>query len=189
MSLTGAQQAVVDCLAAGPGPVTWSSPASPGGWAASTRSGGGEGADPATVDFRKSRAFAGCQLHSVDCATRLGSATWLVRTWQEPDGSWTAAPIGGGGAEGPQRSRPWVNFAAQWNAAQFAAGGQVAGAGAQQARRVRLVFADGTELADSVDNGVVLFFTAPGVAFPAQVTIHGAAGEVLASYVDFDGLD
>ncbi|HEY6277651.1 MAG TPA: hypothetical protein VIX86_15105 [Streptosporangiaceae bacterium] len=81
-----------------------------------------------------------------------------------------------------------MNFAAQWNAELFAAGGHVIGAGADQARLVRLVFADGTELADSVDNGVVLFFTVPGVAFPARVTIVGGESDALADYEEFGGL-
>jgi hypothetical protein len=94
-------------------------PASTGGWVASVRS-GGEGADPATVRFRKSRAFDGCELHEVDFLTLSGRPQhMLVRTWQEPDGSWVAAPIGGGGGPGPPRARPWVNFAAQWNTERF----------------------------------------------------------------------
>jgi hypothetical protein len=189
MSLTGAEQAIFDHLVAEPGPVTWVSPRSPGGWVASTRGGGGAGADPATVRFRKSRTFPGCQLHSVDFVTRDGRPEgMLVRTCQKPDGSWVAAPIGGGGGGGPYRSRPWVNFAAQWNAHLFAAGGHVIGHGADAAHLVRLTFADGTAIEDVVENGVVLFFASPGVAFPARVEILSAAGDVLAGYDDFDDL-
>jgi hypothetical protein len=138
MSLTAAEQAAFDHLVAEAGPVTWTSPASPGGWAASTRGGEGDGADPATVRFVKSRVFPSCQLHEVDFATHDGQARhMLVRTWQEPDGSWVAVPVGGGGGGEPRRSRPWVNFAAGWNAQQFAAGGHVTGQGAEAARVVR----------------------------------------------------
>jgi hypothetical protein len=190
MSLTGAEQAILDHLAAEPGPVTWVSPRSPGGWVASTRRGGGPGADPATVRFRKSRTFPGCQLHEVDFVTRGGRPQgMLVRTWQEPDGSWMAAPIGGGGGGGPYRSRPWVNFAAQWNAHLFAAGGHVTGQGAEAAHLVQLTFADGTAIEDVAENGVVLFFASPGVAFPARVEILSAAGDVLAEYDEFDDLE
>jgi hypothetical protein len=189
MSLTAAEQAVLDHLAAKPGPVTWVSPPSPGGWAASARDGGGAGADPATVRFVKSRAFPGCQLHEVDFATRDGQAQhMLVRTWQEPDGSWVASPIGGGGGQ-PYRSRPWVNFAAGWNAHLFAAGGHLTGQDAETAHLVRLTFADGTTIEDVPDNGVVLFYASPGVVFPARVEILTAAGDLLAEYNEFNDLE
>jgi hypothetical protein len=189
MSLTGAEQAILDHLAAAPGPVTWVSPRSPGGWEASTRSGGGAGAEPATVQFRKSRTFPGCQLHQVDFLTCDGHPQgMLVRTWQEPDGSWAAVPIGGGGGGGPYPGRPWVNFAAQWNAHLFAAGGHVIGQDAEAAHLVRLTFTDGTAIEDVAENGVVLFFASPGVAFPARVEILSAAGGVLAEYDEFDDL-
>lgn len=185
MSLTAAEQAVVDHLVAEPGPVTWTSPPSPGGWVASTR-GGGPGADPPTVRFVKSREFPGCQLHEVEFATRDGQARrMLIRTRQRPDGSWLAEPVGGGGGRDPRRSRPWVNVAATWNAQQFSAGGHVTGQGAEAARLVRLTFADGTAIEDTVDNGVVLFATSPGVTFPARVEILDTAGTTLAEYDEF----
>ena len=95
---------------------------------------------------------------------------------------------GSGEGDGPPRDRPWVNFTTAWDARHFAGDGDVAGGGATQARRVRVTFADGTTLADTMDNGVVLFWTSPGVTFPAHIEIHGAAGEVLAAYDDFDYL-
>jgi hypothetical protein len=191
MPLTEAQQAAFDHLIAQPGPVTRASPPSPGGWAASIRDGGGEGADPATVRFVKSRAFPGCQLHEADFATRDGQARhMLVRTWQRPGGTWVADPIGGGSGEPePYRSGPWVNFAAGWNTQQFAAGGHVTGQEAQAARLVRLTFADGTTIEDTVDNGVVLFFASPGVTLPAKVAILGTADNVLAEYDEFSDLE
>ena len=193
MPLTEAEQAAFDHLAATPGPVTWASPPSPGGWAATVRNGGGAGADPATVRFVKSRAFPGCQLHEAEFVTRDGQARhMLVRTWQQPDGSWMAAPIGGGGGGGgggPYRSSPWVNFAAGWNAQQFAGAGHVTGQGAETACQVRLTFADGTSIEDTVDNGVVLFFASPGATFPARVEILGTAGNVLAEYDEFTDLE
>ena len=190
MPLTSAEQAIVDHLAAEPGSVTWASPASPGGWVASVRSGGGEGANPATVRFRKSRTFASCQLHEVEYATRSGRPQrMLVRTWQKPGGSWVADPIGGGGGPDPYRPRPWFNFAAQWSTDLFAAGGRVTGEGSEPARLVRLTFADGTILEDVVHNSVVLFFASPGVTFPATVQILNAADDILASYQEFNDLE
>jgi hypothetical protein len=190
VTFTEAQQAVVAQLAAEPGRVTWSSPPSPGGWVASTRAAGGWGADPATVRFRKSRAFPSCQLHSVTFSTGSGMPMRaLCRAWQLRDGGWAAAPIGCGSGSGPYRARPRVNFAAQGNSEMFAAGGEVIGVGAEQARAVTLGFADGSVLEDTVDDGVVLFLAVAGVAFPATVNVLGEAGAVLASYADFDYLD
>jgi hypothetical protein len=57
MSLSPDEQAAFDYLVAEPGPVTWPSPPSPGGWVASIRYRGGAGANPATVQFVKSRTF------------------------------------------------------------------------------------------------------------------------------------
>ena len=41
------------------------------------------------------------------------------------------------------------------------------------------------ELAQAQDDGVVLFFSSPGVSFPARVEILGTAGNVLAAYDEF----
>jgi hypothetical protein len=183
---TEAEQAVFDHVVAEPGPVLWAGSPSPGGWVASVSSGGGAGAVPATVQFRRSREFPACQLHSVTFDTREHSqVTVILRTWQEPGGTWAVRSIGGGGGSGPHRGKPWVNFAAQWGADSFAAGGDVIGDGAERAHRVRLTFAGSVAVEDTVDSGVVLFFTSPGVACPARVEIFSDAGAVLASYDEF----
>jgi hypothetical protein len=66
------------------------------------------------------------------------------------------------------------------------AGGNVEGNGAEQAKLVRMTFADGFVLVDTVDNGIVLFFEPRGMAFPADVEILDAKGSMLASYREFD---
>lgn len=184
--LTEAEQAVFDHFVAELGPVLRASPQGRGGWVASVQPDGGEGADPATVQFSKTRIFPACQLHYVTFATREGNARIaIIRTWQDAGGTWTVGPIGGGGGSGPYRSSPWVNFAAQLGADSFAGGGEVIGDGAERAHRVRLTFADGIAAEDTVENGVVLFFASPGVDCPARVEIFSAAGEALASYDEF----
>lgn len=154
---------------------------------ASIRYGGGERADPATVQFVNSRAFPSCQLHYVEFATHESRHQhMLVRTWQQAGGSWVAEPIGGGSGPAPRRPRPWVNFAAQRSVHQFAAGGQVTGDGAETTGLVRLTFANRTAFTDRVHNGTVLFYASPGVAFPANVEIMTATGDILAEYDEFN---
>lgn len=98
MAWTEAEQAVADHLAAEPGPLLRVGPPNPGGWVASARSGGGQGADLATVWFRKTRIFPACQMHFVVFDTRAGRPrSAVLRTWRDPDGTWAVGPIGGGG--------------------------------------------------------------------------------------------
>jgi hypothetical protein len=184
---TPAEQAAADHLAAEPGPLLSAGPAGPGGWVASVRAGGGEDADLATVQFRKTRVFPACQLHFAVFATRGGSPrTAVLRTWQQPAGTWAADPIGGGGGgPGPHRDKPWVNCTAQSGTDLFAGGGEVIGDGADQAAVVRLTFTSGTAIEDTVDDGVVLFATSPGPRSPARVQILSGAGTVLAEYDEF----
>jgi hypothetical protein len=98
MVRTGAEQAIIEYLVAEPGPARQVGPPSPGGWVAFVPSGGGAGADPATIQFRRSRTFAVCQLHFVTFTGRNGGPARhsLIRTRPQPDGSWSVHPIGGG---------------------------------------------------------------------------------------------
>jgi len=138
-----------------------------------------------TIHFRKTRAYPSCQLHFVSYRTPAGSPRDLaLRTWQNPDGAWSVGVIGGG-AGSPARSRPWVNLVAQWNAELFAGGGEVMGDGAEVARSVRLIFADGAITEDTVDEGMVLFFVEPGVVVPAEVLILDERNNVLNSYDEY----
>jgi hypothetical protein len=54
---------------------------------------------------------------------------------------------------------------------------------------VRLTFADGTAIEDTVDDGVVLLCVSAGVTFPARVEIVDAAGDVLAEYDEFSDFE
>jgi hypothetical protein len=51
---------------------------------------------------------------------------------------------------------------------------------------VRLIFADGLTMEDTVENGIVLFCEPRGVSFPADVRILDDQGTLLASYKAFD---
>jgi hypothetical protein len=57
------------------------------GWSSSICHGGGPGADPATIEFVKTRSFPMCQLHSVTFINHRGWTMHdLIKTWREPDG-------------------------------------------------------------------------------------------------------
>lgn len=151
---------------------------------------GGEGADPGTIQFAKTKVFPSCQLHQVNFVDWAGRAmTLLVRTWQVEDGTWRVAPCGGGGADGhPRRIRPWVNFTAGFGPDAFTGGGYVVGDGAERARVVRLTFANAVVIEDTVEGGVVLYFEPRRVATPAEVDILDAEGASLVRYEEFGGL-
>jgi hypothetical protein len=192
MALTKAQQAVVDYLVvepeSGADPVS-TTPACRG-WVSRVGRGGGPSADPTTVRFRKSRAFEGCELHSVAFSTRDGRPmTSITRTLVHENGGTTVAPIGGGGGGAPRRDHPWVNFAAQWDSSAFRGGGEVIGEGAEQARLVRLKFANGTIAEDNVGGGVVLFEVRGPIALPIQVDVLDGGDALIHSYTEFEGFE
>jgi len=160
---------------------------SPTGWVASTGGRGGLGADPDSIAFQKARQLPTCQMHQVAFRNFRGMPMELViRTWQEPDGNWTVAEVGGGSPSPSRRQSPWVNFTAGFGESGFSAGGRVQGMGADRAKHVRMTFADGVVLADSVDSGIVLYFEPRAMAFPADITILDTEGSILASYRAFD---
>jgi hypothetical protein len=186
MAVTEAEEAIVAHLVRRPGVRSAGRP-SPSGWVSHTGGHGGSGADPDSIAFQKTRQLPTCQMHQVAFTNFRGIPVELViRTWQEPAGTWTVAPVGGGSPGGHRRQRPWVNFTVGFGASGFAAGGNVEGLGAEQAKHVRMTFADGFVLADSVHSGIVLFFEPRIMAFPAEVDILDAEGSVLASFRAFD---
>jgi hypothetical protein len=188
MAVTEVEEAIVAHLVRQPGVRSAGRP-SPSGWVSHTGGHGGPGADPDSIAFQKTRQLPTCQMHQVAFINFRGIPMELViRTWQERDGTWIVAPVGGGSPGGSRRQRPWVNFTAGFGASGFAAGGNVEGLGAEQAKHVRMTFADGFVLADSVDSGIVLFFEPRTMAFPAEVEILDAEGSVLAVYRAFDEL-
>jgi len=158
------------------------------GWTSSVRHGGGAGADPTTIDFVKTRSFPTCELHSVTFVDHRGRTMRdLIKTWQEPEGAWRVHVLGGGAGPDPHRTRPWVSVCAGFGPRDFSGGGHVAGDGAERAASVRLSFVDGIVLEDTVDNGVVLFFTPRAVVAPATVSVIDGTGATLVSYEAFGG--
>lgn len=150
---------------------------------------GGLNADRASVRFVKTRAFEGAELHYVAFRTTEGQLrTFLIRTVGDSRGGYDVQPIGGGGGSGPFRGYPWVNLAAQWDSSSFRAGGSITGQSADRARLVRMSFADGTIVEDTVDEDTVLFDAGRGVSFPAAVQVFDETGDLLVSYAEFEYL-
>jgi len=186
MTSNGMRQAVVARLVERPEPSDGTEQPGRSGWSSSVRFGGGPGADPATIEFVKTRLFPTCQLHSVTFTDHRGWTMHdLIKTWQDADGGWRVHVLGGGAGPDPHRSRPWVNFCAGFGPQDFSGGGNVVGDGAEQASSVRLTFANGVVLEDIVDNGVVLFFEPRAVVGPADVTVLDGDGTTLVSYQEF----
>lgn len=187
MSLdTGPEAAIVAHLVRAPA-VTSTSQPSPGGWTSST-GGSGPGADPATIVFQRTRMLPSCQMRQVGFFNHRGiPEEWVIRTWQEPDGTWVVAPCGGGSPGPSRRAKPWINFTAGFGAHGFSAGGNIEGTGSEHAHSVRLTFADGNTIDDTVENRIVLFFEPIQVAFPADVEILDESGRRLANYKEFEG--
>jgi hypothetical protein len=185
VSETDAQGAVVAHLAGGPAAAGTRIDSG-----APTRSivSGAPHADPTTIVFQKSRLLSTCWMHFVAFTNTQGLAVeWVIRSCENPDGSWVVAPVGGGSAGGaPRRNTPWVNFAAGAGPGGFSAGGRVEGSGSEHAAHVRLIFTDGLTPEDTVENGIVLFFEPRPVRFPADVEILDNRRKLLAHDVAFD---
>jgi len=144
-------------------------------------------ADPDTIEFQKVRLLATCEMHQVAFTNhREYRMEYIIRTWRTPGGTWVVAPIGGGSRGPSRRQEPWVNFTAGWGDDGFTAGGRVEGIGSEQSHLVRLTFADGLILTDTVDDGIVLFFEPRAVSFPADVQIEDVQASLIASYKEFD---
>jgi hypothetical protein len=191
MRSTEAEASVVAYLSAAPGPRDERPGAAPGGWVGHVQHGGGAGAVPSTIRFRRDRAFQGCHMYAVSFRTGDGPP-WLmvVRAFQRPDGAWEADPIGGGAGRGPARSWPWVNFTARGGrtGGDFAGGGEVIGEGSDLARKVLVRFADGTTAEDEVQDGLVLVYIDHPVVCPAQVAVLDMDGRALSDYSAFEQL-
>ena len=80
---------------------------------------------------------------------------------------------------------PWVNFTAGFGPKGFTGGGHVIGDGVENARSVRLTFANDIVIEDTIDNGVVLFFEPHRVVAPAEVAVIGGDGGALVTYMEF----
>jgi hypothetical protein len=178
MSVQDPEQAIREYLAAN-NVVTASEPVVGAvGWRAETSTGGLD-ARPETIAFIKARAMPQRQVHAVSFQTHSGQRMrFICAVEQSSDGAWHVAGGAGRSADGsPQRDVPWVNLGGGWPK-HFYAGGDVLAEG-QDVARVRLRAANGTELEDSVEDGVVLFVTDREVRTPIEVELLDRGGNVV----------
>lgn len=141
-----------------------------------------EPADTQTIVFHKECAGVTQRIYAVSYFDTGGRPHFdVVGVSQQADGSWSGGGLAGGSGNGPVRDKPWVNLGGWWGADLFCAGGRVIGAGAEQARRVQLRFADETTVEDTVDDGVVLYLVEHGVELPAEADIFSADGTLIAT--------
>lgn len=182
------RRVLAERLATPEGEVVWSSPDSASGWQAETRSGGGAGADPASIRFLKERGAGPSRLYAVAFRTRSGrDRFWLAGVEQGPGGRWALAGAAGGGLDDPPSERPWLNLCGWGWPDRLRAGGRVAGRGWEAARRARLTLADGRVLEDTVEDRVVLFALDGGDSTPVAVEILDGAGGTLSVHPAFGG--
>lgn len=152
------------------------------GWRAETSSGGLD-ARPETIHFIKMRSIAQRQVHVVAFETQADQRmrfTCCVR--QDDTGMWHFAGGAGGTANGsPRHDHPWVNLGGGGWPQQFYAGGEVLDNGLDVVR-VRLRSASGTEMEDTVDDGVVLFLTDDEVRMPVFAELFDRSGNVVGQH-------
>jgi hypothetical protein len=157
-----------------PGAVGWRSEVSEGGCDAKLE----------TIRFVKVRGIPGRQVHAVTFETQDGrpmSDVCYVR--QDDAGDWRFMAAAGGSANGsPQREYPWVNLGSGGWPRQFFAGGRVLDNG-REVVRVRLRAANGVELEDTVDDGLVLFLTDDEVHVPVEAALIDRGGTIISRHV------
>jgi hypothetical protein len=142
------------------------------------------GADLATLRIAKSKEVVSGALHALSYRTVDRHVRRAVLQTVERPHHWSVELIGISGGD-PARSFPcWVMLMADVRAGIYRGGGHLIGDGAREARLVRLQFANGTTVEDTVEGSAVLFEIAEPVVCPAEVEILGSSGELLGGYVD-----
>jgi len=171
------EQALRDYLSAPS--VTINARPAPGtvGWQAAEFTGGLD-AKPETIRVIKMRATPQRRVYAVSFETQAGRrmrSTCSVR--QDDAGQWHF--VAASGADGsPPRPQPWVNLGGGGWPRQFFAGGDVLANGLDVAR-VRLKAANGTEMEDAVEEGVVVFATDDEVRMPVDAELVDRSGNVV----------
>jgi hypothetical protein len=152
------------------------------GWRAETSSGGFD-AKPETFQFGKGRRIPLREVHAVTFETQAGQRIrFICCVRQNKAGEWQFVGGAGGGVnDDPHRGHPWVNLGGGDWPKQFYAGGPVL-EHAGQVVRVRLRAANGTELEDAVEDGMVLFLTDAEMPMPVYVELLDPSGQIVTQH-------
>jgi hypothetical protein len=135
--------------------------------------------DPASIQVLSERSTSDACAVAVTVVDADGDRYLVIRTLIQEAGEWRRQ----GGSEGIDRTitsnhDPYLPLDAHANAGRFFAGGRVHST-ALDVARARLVWGDGYELNEEVENGVVLFLGARDSLEPATVEFLDQAGRVI----------
>jgi hypothetical protein len=134
----------------------------------------------ATLRFLKERVLPQRRVYLVAFEDEKGSEQRFVcYVEQDTQGNWQFRGAAGGGisgSPGPVMERAWASLDGGGMPDHFYAGGYVADHG-EQVAKVRLVAKNGTEIEDSVDNGIVLFLSEQPVKLPIEAELYDKAGK------------
>jgi hypothetical protein len=193
MAYADPQRAVIEHLVAPAGKqidVGVARPGGPGGPVPSVYSGKPYEARPDSIEFRKERGLENRRLFAV-AFDDLSDNRWSYLVAAEHDGDgWVAHGVAGG-SDGPPMTnrrpprpapvsaRPSIHIYGQWGADRLYAGGEL-DPGTGSVGSVRLTLADGMQITDDGERGVVLFVGRTG-GTPATVDIFDDHGDLCAS--------
>ncbi len=136
----------------------------------------------ATLRFLKERLLPQRQVYLVAFEDEKGLEQGFVcYVEQDKQGNWQFRGAAGGGisgSPGPVIERAWASLDGGGMPDHFYAGGYVADHG-EQVTKVRLVAKNGTEIEDTVEDGIVLFLSEQPVELPIEAEMYDGAGKLV----------
>jgi len=128
-------------------------------------------AQPDTIRFVKERGARDRRLYAVTFKDQDAEPWfWLIAAERDQTGDWAAHDVAGGSGAIPQRKQPqqpWLNLCGNWGQGHLYAGGEIHTVEVPISE-VRLILADGTQLADNADEDVALFSAPITTPHPPQ---------------------
>jgi hypothetical protein len=136
----------------------------------------------ATLRFLKERLLPQRQVYLVAYDDERGlEQRFVCYVEQDKQGSWQFRGAAGGGisgSPGPVVEKAWASLDGGGMPDHFHAGGYVADHG-EHIARVRLTAKNGTQIEDTVDNGIVLFISEQPVELPIEAELYNATGQLV----------
>ena len=136
----------------------------------------------ATLRFLKERLLPQRQVYLVAFEDEKGlEQRFVCYVEQDRQGNWQFRGAAGGGisgSPGPVIERAWASLDGGGMPDHFYAGGYVADHG-EQVTKVRLIAKNGTEIEDTVDDGIVLFLSEQPVELPIEAEMYDGTGKLV----------